>query len=79
MPVFKIAKTEKKVGKQVTFNKESDYVAVRLMKNDKPIGDVKLLHHIQAEKLIEKKKAIKVTNQNIEEVTPVVSTKVIDK
>ncbi len=80
MPKFKIKAGEKKTVKTVTFNKESDYTAVQLLnKEGKATPKVHLLHNVQAEKLIAEKKAKKVDKPAVEEVTPVVVTKKVEK
>jgi len=62
MPRFSIDKKEKESLEIVSFNKASDYKVVK-MKN----GDVKMLHKIQADKLISSKKAEAVKEAKVKE------------
>lgn len=79
MPKFKIKESAKKTVKVVTFDKESDYTAVTLLVKGEPAGKTCLLHNVQAEKLIAQKKAVKADKVVVEEATPVVITKKVDK
>jgi len=76
MPNFSIKESEKKVVKEITFNKESDYKVVKL----KSTGKVVLLHSVQADKLISEKKAEVVKGAvEIIEANPVRTVKKVNK
>lgn len=74
MPNFSIKEAESKVVKEVTFHKKTDYKAVKLK-----TGEVVLLHHVQAEKLIEAKKATEVKDVKIDEGNELITVTKLDK
>lgn len=74
MPQFKIKKEESKVVEKATFNKKEDYMAVILDGQKTP----KLLHRIQAEKLIKSKKAKEAKDVKVEELINERTKTVID-
>lgn len=64
MPKFKLQQTESKEVARATFDKESDYKVVKL-KSD-PTGKPRILHKIQADRLIANKKAELVKDASLE-------------
>lgn len=78
MPQFDIKAKESKEVAKATFNKASDYKVVTL--NSDPRGTPRLLHKIQADRLIAKGKASLVKDAKLEtrEVETVVTPEKLD-
>lgn len=64
MPVFDIKQKESKVVEKATFEKREDYKVVTL--NSDPQKKERLLHKIQADRLIANKKATEVKGSKLE-------------
>lgn len=64
MPIFDIKQKESKEIAKATFEKKEDYKVVTL--NNDPQGKERLLHKIQADRLIANKKAIEVKGSKLE-------------
>lgn len=73
MPAFKIQKKESEQVATATFRKKEDYMVVTL--NDDVLKRPRLLHKIQAEKLIKLKRATQVKDAEINEAEPKITIK----
>lgn len=65
MPKFDLKGQDSKEIARATFDKESDYKVVTL--NNDPTKKLRILHKIQADRLIEKKKATLVKDAGFEQ------------
>ncbi len=77
MPAFKIQRKESEQVDTATFRKKADYKVVTL--NDDVLKRPRLLHKIQAEKLIKLKLATEVKDADISEAEPKVTIKKSNK